>query len=371
MKKLGVLVLSRPENGGTFQYTLSMVEALTMMKGWSITLYTEADNSNYNSFGFPVKYVGASPSTWPLQTLAAYAGIKFREPFPQEELILAPIYSPVLLHTRKPFVYTLHDVQEYYFPENFSRAQKIWRKQIHLLLTKRATRIICESNFVRKDIERFLGVPSKKISVIVAPPLQQQETHYDRAQLDAIRRKYNIEGRYFFYPAQFWLHKNHARLVEAFAKIAERFDDVSLVLTGKKRDEFENVFSLVAKLQLQNRVIHTGYVDNEDLPGLYQNAYALVMPSLFESVSIPVYEAFLNRTAVCCSNVVALPEQVGDAGLLFDPRSVDSITDAMTRVMENPALRDRLVEAGTLQISKVTTASYAKELHEMLGKILE
>ena len=90
---------------------------------------------------------------------------------------------------------------------------------------------------------------------------------------------------------------------------------------------------------LNGRVRHLGYVEQDDLQTIYRLATALVMPSLFESVSIPIYEAFQVGTPVAASSILAIPEQVGDAGLLFDPKSVASIKDAILRIVRDPERR--------------------------------
>lgn len=368
MKKLGVLALSQPENGGTFQYTIAMIEALKLLPQWTITIYTGVDNDHYNHFGFPIRQVNATSRQWPLLTLTGWAGIKLNDPFKDEDMVIAPIYSPILLHTRKPFVYTLHDVQEFYFPKNFTFAQKVWRKQIHSMLVKRAAHVICESDYVRKDIQRFFHAPASNVTVITSPPIKQENITRDEKRIEEVRKKYKLPPQYFFYPAQFWPHKNHSRLVDAFKSIVDEFPEIHLVFTGKKRDEFERVFQKIANLGLTEKVLHTGYVDQEDLSGLYQGSYALVMPSLFESVSIPVYEAFQYGVAIACSNVVALPEQVGNAGLMFDPISVSSIADSLRHLLTEPSIRVKLTDEGYKKIMEMTHERYARQLDDLLLK---
>ncbi len=361
MKKLGVLVLAEPENGGTFQYTLSMIEALKLYQGLKITLYTNVTNTHYAAAGFSVNHVQASLGYWIKIMLRYFSSFKGKDPFEDEDLVLAPIYSPLLLLTKRPFFFTLHDLQEYYFPENFTVFQRIWRKLINSLLTKKASKIICESEFVRNDIIRFLGVARNKIAIITAPPLFAKDK-YSPFQIAKIKTKYNLPERYLFYPAQFWPHKNHLRLVEAFARIADQFPEVSLLFTGQKRDQFKNVFDRVEELGLTKHVIHIGYVDQSDLAALYLNATSLVMPSLFESVSLPIYEAFQYGLAVCSSDAVALSEQVGNAGLLFNPMSIEEISGALSQLLGSSSLRDKLVNEGKLKLAKLTKETYSAQL---------
>jgi glycosyltransferase involved in cell wall biosynthesis len=280
--------------------------------------------------------------------------------------IIAPIYSIALLTSSRPFAFTLHDLQEKHFPENFSWSSRVWRHLTNRLLTARASRIICESNYVKDDIIRFFTVPESKIAVIPGPPISTLRNPPATESIGAVRRALNLPECYVFYPAQFWPHKNHLRLVEAFARVVESYPDCHLVLTGKQRDEYEKVFERVRELGLTSRVRHIGYVENSMLAALYRGATVAAIPTLFESISIPVYEAFSLGTPVCASNVVALPEQIGDAGLLFDPLSVEDIATKICMLLAAPELRRQLVERGHRRIASVTHDDYALRLCEII-----
>jgi glycosyltransferase involved in cell wall biosynthesis len=176
-----------------------------------------------------------------------------------------------------------------------------------------------------------------------------------------------LPDRFLFYPAQFWPHKNHLRLIEAFREVAAEVPDLNLVLTGKKRDEYDVVMSAVRKFGLSDRVCHLGYVGQDDLQAIYKLATALVMPSLFESVSIPVYEAFQAGIPVAASNILAIPEQVGDAGLLFDPKSVASIRQAILRIARDPVAARQLGKRGQDRMSAMTPERYGAQLQNLLN----
>lgn len=364
--RLGVLVLSRPENGGTYQYTLSMLQALRHTSGFDITLYGDPTDPELVKAGFPVVPFSESRQQQLTALAAERVGVKLADPFAAEDMLLAPIYSLSLLHTRKPFTYTLHDLQEKHYPENFSTWQRAWRHQIHARLLRRARRVICESSYVGTDIVRYFGVDESRIAVIAAPPQAQFQSEMDARQLEAARERMGLPVKFLFYPAQFWPHKNHMRLVEAFRGVVNEIDDVSLVLTGKKRDEYQAVMDAVARLGLTEKVHHLGYVEQRDLQAAYQLATALVMPSLFESVSIPIYEAFQVGTPVIASNVVAIPEQVGDAGLLFDPNSVASIRDTILKMLRDSDAAKRLGKNGRARMLAMTPERYGQQLQELL-----
>jgi glycosyltransferase involved in cell wall biosynthesis len=370
--KLGVLALAGPDNGGTYQYTLSMLQALQALQrttGLQITLYGDPKNPDFAGFGYPIENFVESRAQQLAALIAHRMHIRLPDPFASQDVLLAPIYSLSLLHTSIPFAYTLHDLQESYFPENFPWWQRVWRHQVYAQLSGQAQRVICESQYVRNDIVRFFGVAGERIAVIMAPPLRQFVTDEPDGRLHAVRARLQLPDKFLFYPAQFWVHKNHLRLLEAFREVATEIPDLNLVLTGKKRDQYEVVMSAVGKFGLSGRVFDLGYVEQGDLQAIYKLATALVMPSLFESVSIPIYEAFQAGIPVAASDILAIPEQVGDAGLLFDPRSVTSIRDAMLRIARDPAAALQLGKKGQDRMSAMTPERYGAQLQSLLNEM--
>jgi glycosyltransferase involved in cell wall biosynthesis len=365
--KLGVLALAGPDNGGTYQYTLSMLQALRHTSGLQITLYGDPKNPDFAELGYPIHSYAESRAQQLAALIAHRMHVRLPDPFIAQDVLLSPIYALSLLHTSKPFAYTLHDLQENYFPENFPWWQRVWRHQVYAQLSGRARRVICESQYVKTDIVRLFGTPEEQIAVLAAPPLRQLVTDEPDDRLQAMRVRLQLPDRFLFYPAQFWPHKNHLRLIEAFREVAAEVPGLSLVLTGKKRDEYDVVMSAVRKFGLSDRVCHLGYVGQDDLQAIYKLATALVMPSLFESVSIPVYEAFQAGIPVAASNILAIPEQVGDAGLLFDPKSVASIRQAILRIARDPVAARQLGKRGQDRMSAMTPERYGAQLQNLLN----
>lgn len=367
--KLGVVALARPENGGTYQYTLSMLQALRHASGFEVTLYGDPENRDFVELGFPIRRFTESRAHQLMALIARKTHIGPSDPFILQDIMLAPIYSLALLRTSKPFAYTLHDLQELYYPENFSLWQRIWRRQVHSHLLGRASRVICESQQVKADIIRFFGVAAERTVVIPAPPLRQFLADEDNGRLQAERVRLGLPQTFLFYPAQFWAHKNHLRLIEAFREVVKEVPDLNLVLTGRKRDGYAAVMNIVDKFGLSERVYYLGHVEQNDLQSIYKLATALVMPSLFESVSIPIYEAFQVGTPVAASNILAIPEQVGDAGVLFDPRSVASIRDAILSIVKDPEEARLLAKKGRERMSEMTPERYGVQLKSLLQEL--
>ena len=234
-------------------------------------------------------------------------------------------------------------------------------------LGKTATKIICESSFVKNDIVEFTGVDKSKVSIIQSPPPKSfQNYQFDEKQFEKVKSKYDLPSDYIFYPAQCWLHKNHIKLVEAFNEIANKFNNIYLVFTGSQKNNFINLVNKINELGLGERVKHLGYVDYEDLPYLYKMSKVLVMPSLFESVSIPIYEAFSLEVPVCSSNVVGLSEQVKDSGLLFDPNDESDIVRKLSMYLSSEELRHEKGKVGFKSVTSFNHVNYQKDLLKVL-----
>jgi glycosyltransferase involved in cell wall biosynthesis len=370
MSDIGILAVSEPQFGGTFQYTLSMIEALRLIPEHRYTLFTTNANHWYDNLGLPIKRL---PGT--LNVLGDVIARQLKSKtsfglFSEVEKVIAPIYSAYLLASSRPFAFTLHDLQEEYYPQYLSYKQRAWRFVINRLLARAAVRIICESTNVKADIQRFLRVEPGRISVIPAPPVSQfSGESSDPEQLNNVRQRLSLPEQYLFYPAQFNPHKNHARLIAAFALVARKFPNCHLLLTGEKRLEFSRVMSKVQELGLASRVKHLGQIDVSDLVATYKLATIVVVPTLFESISIPIYEAFSVGVPVCASGILALPEQAGNAAILFDPSSADDMANKIVATLDDADLRAKLVERGTERIHAMSIDKYAANLRRILDEV--
>lgn len=216
--------------------------------------------------------------------------------------------------TRLPTVVTLHDVQHLDLPEMFPRAERAFRAVAWHRSLKEADRVIAISDFGRERAIARLGLDPARVRVV---PLG-----LDHARLlpgDGVREPFLL------YPARTWPHKNHARLFEAFALVRRERPDLRLVLTGGGSVDL-----------LPDGVEARGHVSYDEVVTLMQRASALVFPSLYEGFGLPPLEAMACGCPVACSNAAALPETVGDAARLFDPRDPQAIADAVLDVLADP-----------------------------------
>ncbi len=163
--------------------------------------------------------------------------------------------------------------------------------------------------------------------------------------------------KFILYPAQFWAHKNHKRLIGAPAAIREGVPDIHLVFTGSKSHAYEGVKNHARRLGMSDRITFAGYVPAEDIVGFYRRARAMVMPTFFGPTNSPPLEAFACGCPAAVSNVYGMPEQADGAALLFDPNSMEQMASVMERLWVDDELCRGLAIRGRQRIARRRGAS--------------
>ncbi|XRP97069.1 glycosyltransferase family 4 protein [Methanocaldococcus sp. 16A] len=258
-------------------------------------------------------------------------------------------------------IITIYDIMAFCFPDvcNF-----ITRNRYKILLPKTlktSDKIISISNHTKQDLIKHFKIPEDKIKVIHLAanedykPLKENE-------INKIKQKYNLNYPFILYVGGLAPNKNIERLIQAFYKLKKQGINHKLILTGIKRYKYKSIFETIEKLNLQKDVIFTGYVPDEDLPGLYNAADLFVYPSLYEGFGLPPLEAMACGTPVITSNTSSLPEVVGDAGIMVNPYDVDELAKAMYEVLTNDGLREELSKKG-LERAKLFSWKKCAEEH--------
>jgi glycosyltransferase involved in cell wall biosynthesis len=258
------------------------------------------------------------------------------------ELVHGPVFVGPLLSSC-PMVITIHDLSFIRFPALFRPANRLYLSVMTRLSARRARRLIAVSAWTAAETTGLLGIPSERISVIyhgVDPafrPLPSDE-------VAEFRHRMGLPPRFILCVGTLEPRKNLVRLVEAFARIRDR--QVGLILVGGKGWFYEELFARIEALDLQERVVCAGYVDNEALPLWYNAATLLAYPSLYEGFGLPVLEAQACGTPVLTSNASSLPEAAGDAAVMVPPDDVEALTAALDMLLSDEALREELRERG-------------------------
>lgn len=269
------------------------------------------------------------------------------------DLVHFPTQSAFL--TDVPSIYHPWDLQHLHLPEYFTPEQIRKREAEYRAFCAQARMVSVASRWQKEDLVRQYGLPDEKVRVVPAAPVVAAYPVPTADDLEAARRKFALPPRFVFYPAQTWPHKNHARLLEALAALRDREGlAVPLVSSGKKNDFYAEIERRARELNLEGQVHFLGFVSPLELQALYRLCRAVVFPTLFEGFGMPLVEAFEAGAPVACSNVTSLPEQAGDAALLFDPRDTEALAAAVRAVWTDDALARTLVTRGRERVRAFT-----------------
>ncbi len=274
--------------------------------------------------------------------------------------------------TEVPFIYHPHDLQHRHFPEFFKPEEIAWRDTVYRYFCEKAQLVSTVSSWVKKDVVEAYGLSQKKVAVVpFAPPNlgYQEPSSTDLAQTV---KKFALPSSFAFYPAQTWPHKNHIRLIEAAARAKDNgASDINLVFSGQRNDHYPAIAAKVAELGMEARVKFVGFVSPIELQSLYRLARCVVVPSLHEAASFPIWEAFVAGVPVLCSSVTSLPEQVGPAAVLFDPLYTEEMSDALLRVWSDDELRNELIAEGHERVHQLTWLRTCKQFRAHYRAILK
>ena len=262
-----------------------------------------------------------------------------------------------------PTVVSVHDLSYLAYPQSVSPRTRLILTVLVRASVRRAACVIAISAFTRQDLVTRYGIAAEKISVIhlAAGPAFGVLDDAGRQRLpEGVSEPYvlavgNLEPR-----------KNLARLIEAFAAVAfEPGVSAKLVLVGKSKGQEAPLARLVEQHGLRERVVFTGFVEEDQLVLLYNRAALFIYPSLYEGFGLPPLEAMACGCPVVASNVTAIPEVLGDAALLVDPTSTRALAEAMRQVLLGNELARDLRARGLRQVARYSWAQAAQQTREV------
>jgi glycosyltransferase involved in cell wall biosynthesis len=281
---------------------------------------------------------------------------------------LCPLAQPVPV----PYLATVWDLAHRCLPLFPEVSTTVWswqkREDNYRELLPRACRVLTGTNAGKMEIVSFYGVSPDNVCVIPFPVDDRFRRPTDPTV--NIRAKYGIPGRFVFYPAQFWAHKNHVNLLLAL----QRYNNdhplpLHLVLTGSDQGNLDHVMSTIRQLELTACVHVLGFLPHEDLRAIYAQSEALVFPTFFGPDNLPPLEAFAVGCPVVASQVHGAEEQLGDAAILFNPANPADMAEAMGRVVDDPIKRSELIDRGLRRVVGLTPENYVGKVFDVLDEI--
>ncbi|MEG2917998.1 MAG: glycosyltransferase family 1 protein [Clostridium sp.] len=252
------------------------------------------------------------------------------------DILFVPVYSkPLINDAAIKYVTTIHDLQAMHYPMYFSWKKRMWLKFAWKKSSKTSDRIIAISNFVKNDIIDKFQIEEEKIKVIYNPIVKTVQT----LGSNYIEEKYGLKaGSYFYTVAQLLPHKNIKTLLYVMSEIKSSHIDLpnKLVISGVGGKDKEELKSIIKTLNIEENIIITGFVSDEERDLLYENAKMFLFPSIFEGFGMPPIEAMELGTTVITTRCSCIPEVTEErAYYVEDPYDVNDWIENIMKAMKD------------------------------------
>lgn len=285
------------------------------------------------------------------------------------DVLFVPSHAMPLFHPKKTVI-TLHDIGFLKFPATYKPLARAYHLFSSWFAAKFAWKILTPSEFTKKEIvETYKISPEKVFATHLAPSMDFSAANFS----EEILKNYKIVKPYFLFVGRVEEKKNVLglfRAFEIFNKLRNyenneitKNQEYNLVFAGLQGFGFEK---LEEKIKDNKRIKITGFVKDGDLPAIYKNAEALILPSFYEGFGIPVLEAMSAGIPVIISNVSSLPEVAGGAAILIDPNNQEEIAEKMEKVLDAET-RQALIERGFARAKEFSWQKTAQKTWEVLS----
>ncbi|MFN2227025.1 MAG: glycosyltransferase family 4 protein [Anaerolineae bacterium] len=271
---------------------------------------------------------------------------------------------------RTPAVLTVHDLSFLRVPECFVPGFREYLEGAVTRAVGRARFILADSFSTRQDLIDLLAVEPERVAVVYPGVEPRFRPIGDPAVLDMVRDRYDLPSHFVLGLSTLQPRKNFAGLADAFGQLLAAqgdelpFADLHLVIGGSKGWMYEETLAHIERLGLSDRVRFLGFVDDADLPALYNLASVFAFPSWYEGFGVPLLEAMACGTPVVAADNSSLPEVVGDAGLLVKAGDTDALASALARLVSSKELQTELKAEGQARARHFT---WEKAAHQLLG----
>ena len=409
--RLGIYAEAPSANGGVFRYTMTMLEMLraldldddvVILHGrrsdvpvrllvggrWSSAVLPTRPAELVREAGVAIVGEQAARQIWyrsaQLRANSVVRNPGREPPFDRAraqwyrarglDLVLYPVYSASAFETRVASMVTIHDLNHRVyteFPEVTALGEFERREYYFRNACRHAATILVESDTGRDDVLALYGdtgVTRDRVVVLPVLPATTVRAAVSEDERASVRERYGLSGGFLFYPAQFWPHKNHLRLIEGLSHLKHAAGlTPTLVLGGSatgwlRHRTFTTVMRAARRLGVDAQVRYLGFIPDEDMSALYADAAGLVMPTFFGPTNIPILEAFATGCPVLTSDIRGIREQTDGAAILVDPRSSEAIADGVRRLLTSSELRDAMIQRGRVVLSRFTPEDYRRVL---------
>lgn len=285
------------------------------------------------------------------------------------DLLHSPDFIPPF-HGAHRHVITVHDLTFLHYPEYLTADSRRYYNDQILQATRRADHILADSEATKTDLVTMLNVPPQNVTVHMLGvdesfkplPVEMSEKYCQELELPT---------EYLLFVGTFEPRKNILGLLEAYHQLASQMREIpALVLVGKRGWLFDETMARIHQMGLDKQIIWRDNVSDEQLPAVYNRALTLITPSFYEGFGLPALEAMACGTVPIVSNRSSLPEIVGDVGLQIDPDHIETLTQALQRVLTDTEWRARMEKAGLARAALFTWDNTARIVQSVYQSVL-
>lgn len=285
--------------------------------------------------------------------------------------------APLLCST--PVILTLHDIifmESSYMKllmgdgSQYQKFGNIYRKFIVPRVIKKAIHVITVSDYENNRIREYFAFnETNRLKTVYNGASEHFNFKNANFNSDQIAKKYKLPELYFLFLGNTHPKKNTLGVLQAYSIYHKQTESpIPLVVIDYPRAELKKMIAEHGLKEIENDILLTDYVENTDLPAIYNRSTLFLYPSLRESFGIPIVEAMLSGTPAITSNTSSMPEIAGDAAILVDPFNSIEIASAITLLSQNKTLREKLIQKGIQQASKFSWKAMAENVLNLYSK---
>lgn len=291
--------------------------------------------------------------------------LPFKTAAEKVDVFLTPYFKAPLILPCK-MVLIMNDLIPLFFPEEHGFTRRIYFKSMSTAAARRATRIVTISASSRRDIVKILRVPTDRVKVVHLG-VDKSKVVDDLAKEEATSM-YGLPKQFILYVGNLSPHKYLEGLIKSYTKLPQDLRaQYKLVIGASKRDKyFSDLEKVVRNKGLTENILFTGFIEDKYLSAIYSMSSLFAFPSLYEGFGLPPLEAMAYGIPVVSSNTSSMPEVLGDAALLVDPRDTNEFAKAMISILTDDDLRKSMIIKGLERVKLFTPEKMAKALLQTL-----
>jgi alpha-1,3-rhamnosyl/mannosyltransferase len=263
-----------------------------------------------------------------------------------------------------PCVTTIHDILHVRGTKYFSLPQRMYAYAMIAHACKASEVVIVDSEFTKRELLNSFSISDERVHVIHLGVSAIYFKKYSESAIESFREKHGLVKPTILYTGSLKSHKNIGVLISAFAQMKHR-SEFQLAFSGEFITKNRNLWNLIKQNGLTGDIREIGQVSHYDLSLLYQAASVVVLPSLYEGFGFSVLEAMASETPAIGARAGSIPEVMGDGGILFDPHSIEELSSALERVLNDTELQRQLIQRGLQNVARFSWEKCAEETFQL------